>query len=230
MTDAAAVRVAALAALLGEKTRASMCLHLLDGRAWTAGELAKATGVGAATASEHLDRLVSGGLLAEERQGRHRYVRLAGPEAAALVEQLAAASGPVPAPTGYSGVRAGERLAKARTCYDHLAGRLGVGLLDGMERAGHLDRGGGVAFTRSGIRWLEGLDIDVVALNALKRPMTRLCLDWTERRHHLAGSAAAAVCTAFVQRGWIERGASRLVLVTDAGRANLRRQLGLSLD
>lgn len=125
MTDAAAVRVAALAALLGEKTRASMCLHLLDGRAWTAGELAKATGVGAATASEHLDRLVSGGLLAEERQGRHRYVRLAGPEAAALVEQLAAASGPVPAPTGYSGVRAGERLANARTCYDHLAGRLG---------------------------------------------------------------------------------------------------------
>lgn len=128
----AAQSVARFVGLLADRTRAAMCLALLDGRAWTAGELAQHAGVGRSTATEHLNVLVGGGLLAEERQGRHRYVRLADPGVAQLVEDLAAAAGGGPErPRSLRSVRAADKLAAARTCYDHLAGTLGVRLYEG---------------------------------------------------------------------------------------------------
>ncbi|MET0725805.1 MAG: winged helix-turn-helix domain-containing protein, partial [Leifsonia sp.] len=175
-----AAEVAALAALLGDRTRAAICLHLLDGRAWTAGELARATAVSPATTSEHLDRLVSGGLLTEERQGRHRYVRLSGPDAAHLVELLAAHARPGAVPASYAAVRAGSELAAGRTCYDHLAGRLGVDLLDALERRGVVSRVDGVALTAAGADRLADLGIDVDAIRGSRRPEAPQCQDRTK--------------------------------------------------
>lgn len=142
------------AALFADRTRAAFCEALLDGRAWTSGELARQAGVAASTASEQISRLVAGGLLAEERQGRHRYVRLAGPEAAALTEALAAYA---PGTSGPRTLRASVRQdaeARARTCYDHLAGRLGVALADAMTARGLVDTGSGIAVTPAGRTWL----------------------------------------------------------------------------
>ncbi|MBO0513641.1 ArsR/SmtB family transcription factor, partial [Streptomyces beijiangensis] len=129
----AARELASFAALLADETRAGFCLALLDGRAWTAGELARSAGVAASTASEHLGKLIAGGLLAEERQGRHRYVRLADARVAHLVEELAAYAGEGPggaAPRGLRAVNAQAALARGRTCYDHLAGRLGIAITE----------------------------------------------------------------------------------------------------
>ncbi|KQP01308.1 ArsR/SmtB family transcription factor [Leifsonia sp. Leaf264] len=229
----AADDVAARAALLGDPTRAAFCLALLDGRAWTAGELARAAGVSASTASEHLDRLVRGGLLAEERQGRHRYVRLAGPDAALLVEVLAAgapnAAPNAAPPDSYAAVRASAGLAAARTCYDHLAGRLGVDLLDALDHRDYVSRADGIALTALGADWLEALGIDVGGIRRSSRPVMRLCLDWTERRSHLAGGVGAAIAAAFLERDWIRRADGRAIRVTDAGSTALQRQLGLSI-
>jgi DNA-binding transcriptional ArsR family regulator len=228
--DAAAV--ARLAHLLADDTRAAMCLALLDGRAWTAGELARATGVSASTASAHLDQLVVGGLLTEERQGRHRYLTLAGPGAADLVEDLAgrARAELRAAPASLRGVSAANALAEARTCHDHLAGRLGVALLDALCRNGFIDRDAGLAVTSRGLGWLADLGVDVTVMRGGRRPVVRQCLDWTERRHHLAGAVGAAICERMLAQGWIERTPRpRAVRVTTTGAAELRAQLGLSL-
>ena len=227
--DATATSVAARAALLGDRTRALICLRLLDGRAWTAGELAHAASVSAATVSEHLDRLVRGGLLTEDRQGRHRYVRLSGPEAAHLIELLAVGSPPPPAAASYAGARASAELTAARTCYDHLAGRLGVELLDALERRHLVSREDGIAITASGAERFAALGIDLPALRGGRRPVARLCLDWTERRSHLAGGLGAAVHAVFTERGWIRPGTGRSVVVTDAGRQALPVEFGLRL-
>lgn len=228
--DAAAV--ARLAHLLADDTRAAMCLALLDGRAWTAGELARGAGVSPSTATVHLHQLVQGGLLTEERQGRHRYLTLAGPAAADLVEDLAgrARAEVRVAPGSLRAVSASNALAEARTCYDHLAGRLGVTLLDALCDNGFIDRDAGLAVTSRGLEWLAALGVDVVGLRGGRRPVVRQCLDWTERRHHLAGSVGAAVCERMFADGWIERTPRpRAVRVTPAGTAELRAQLGLAL-
>lgn len=220
--------IARLAALLADPTRAGMCLTLLDGTAWTAGELATTTGVARSTASEHLDLLVAGGLLAEERQGRHRYLRIATPAAAQLVESLAVQAGPGAVPRSLRAVTAGEAMARGRTCYDHLAGRLGVAVLDALVDRHLVSLRRGVALTEAGQRWLADLDVDVDDLARQRRPLLRSCLDWTERRPHLAGAVGAAVCTRFTDRAWVERGAGRTVRVTDSGSRALRRLLGLT--
>jgi DNA-binding transcriptional ArsR family regulator len=220
--------IARLAALLADPTRAGMCLALLDGTAWTAGEPAGTTGVARSTASEHLDLLVGGGLLAEERQGRHRYLRIATPAAAQLVESLAVQAGPGAAPRSLRAVTAGEAMARGRTCYDHLAGRLGVAVLDALVDRDLVTVRRGVALTEAGQRWLADLDVDVDDLARQRRPLLRSCLDWTERRPHLAGSIGAAVCSRFTDEGWVERGTGRTVRVTDSGSRALRRLLGLT--
>ncbi|GGZ03321.1 ArsR/SmtB family transcription factor [Streptomyces nitrosporeus] len=231
-----APRLAALAALLADETRAAFCLALLDGRAWTAGELARGAGVAASTASEHLGKLVAGGLLAEERQGRHRYLRLAGPRAAQLVEELAAYAvphgGPEAAPRSLREVSAGRALARGRTCYDHLAGRLGIRITDAMTERGLLRQDTGFALTGEGLEWFGALG---VALDtASRRPLARACLDWTERRPHLAGGAGAALCRHTLDAGWCERiGTGRAVRPTALGLRSLRAHLGIdpaSLD
>lgn len=241
------------AALFADRTRTSMCLALLDGRAWTAGELARYTGVARSTASEHLDMLVAAGVLSESRQGRHRYLRLADADVAELVETLASfvppdggrsrghgrdsegggrtngeGDGDGDRPRTLRAVTTRAALAQARTCYDHLAGALGVGITDAMTDRGLLSRDGGWAMTAAGLDWLESLGADVHAVRTARRAMVRTCLDWTERRPHLAGSAGAAVCDRFLSAGWIERiGTHRAVRLTADGEVALREQLGL---
>jgi DNA-binding transcriptional ArsR family regulator len=229
---ALAEQVARFAAALAEPSRVSMCLALLDGRAWTATELARAAGIAPSTASEHLDRLVEAGLLNQVRQGRHRYVRLAGPEMAGVVEHLTALVSPAAdaaraAPTSLRSVRANRRLATARTCYDHLAGGLGVGLLDAFVAAGHLSVRDGLAVTSSGREWFTAFVGPAPFLARSGRPLLRECLDWTERRHHLGGALGAAVCRELIEREWLLRAAGeRAVALTDAGRAGLAGLLG----
>jgi DNA-binding transcriptional ArsR family regulator len=216
--------LARLAALLADDTRATFCLALLDGRAWTAGELAGHAGVAPATATGHLHKLVAAGLLTEQRQGRHRYVRLADARVAQLIEELAAHLPPVETPARtLRAATASAALARGRTCYDHLAGRLGVAVTDALERTGRLSRAAGFAFTPVGLRWLDGL----APTRASRRPLARGCLDWTERREHLAGAGGAAVCEHLLTRGWIARvGTGRAVRVTPAGSAALTDLFG----
>jgi DNA-binding transcriptional ArsR family regulator len=211
--------LARFAALLADDTRATFCLALLDGRAWTAGELAGHAGVAPATATGHLHKLVAAGLLTEQRQGRHRYVRLAGPRVAELIEDLAAHLPPAPAPARtLRAATASAALARGRTCYDHLAGRLGVAVTDALDRTGLLSRTGGFALTPAGLRWLDDLTEAAPAPRASRRPPARGCLDWTERREHLAGAAGAAICAHLLDRRWITRvGTGRAVRVTPAG-------------
>ncbi|WP_406280606.1 ArsR/SmtB family transcription factor [Embleya sp. NBC_00896] len=230
--DTASVpRLAALAALLADETRAAVCLALLDRRAWTGGELARHCGVAPSTISEHLTRLVDGGLLVQERQGRHRYVRLADPGVARMVEDLAAYATPVPGTpaTSLRAHSAGEAMAKGRTCYDHLAGRLGVAITDALTTRGLLRQDAGFALTDGGVAWLTDLGADLTTTG--KRPLVRPCLDWTERRPHLAGTAGAELCRLVLTMGWAERiGSGRAVRTTALGRAEFERTLGIGAE
>ena len=222
-----ASRLAALAGLLADDTRAAFCLALLDGRAWTASELARHAGVAPATATGHLHRLVKGGLLTEHRQGRHRYVRLAGPGAAQLLEELTAHLDPAPvAARTLRAVTVDKALTRARTCYDHLAGRLGVALADALTRDGLLTQEAGFALTPDGVTWFtDKLGADL--RNPSRRPLVRGCVDWTERREHLAGAAGAALCRTLLDREWITRiGTSRAVRITPPGARALTALLG----
>ncbi|AXK34955.1 ArsR family transcriptional regulator [Streptomyces armeniacus] len=216
---ASGTALARLAGLLADETRARFCLALLDGRAWTAGELARSAGVAAPTASGHLDRLVAGGLLEEVRQGRHRYVRLADPQLAQLIEDMAAHAGPPPAPRGLRHASASAAMTRARTCYDHLAGGLGVGVTDALLRRGLLQESTGFALTDAGLAWFRQRGMDPTPRRGSRRPVARACLDWTERRTHLAGLAGAALCAHALDEGWCERiGSRRALRVTARGR------------
>lgn len=229
MTSASGL--AALAALIADETRAAMCLALLDGRAWTAGELATHTGVARSTATEHLPRLVDGGLLVERRQGRHRYLQLASPSVAYLLEDLSARLKPDRPPArGLRAATANAALRRGRTCYDHLAGRLGVLMTDTITEAGLLDRTGGFTLTQAGLAWLTGpVGLDSNALRPGRRPIARGCLDWTERRQHFGGVAGAKLCEKFLDNQWVVRiGSSRAVRVTSDGKAALEDLLGVS--
>jgi len=220
--------LAGWAALLADRTRAAFCLALLDGRAWTVGELARHAGVAVSTASEHADRLVAGGLLIQRRQGRHRYLQLASAETAALIETVAAAGPPVPpAPVvSLSAVHRRKNLAYARTCYDHLAGFIGVSLADALAVNGYVSQSHGLALTPRGSAWLTSLGIALDKSG--KRPVIRECLDWTERRSHLAGQVGAALCRHAFEAGWIVRiGSGRAVKVTTDGARALEDQLGI---
>jgi DNA-binding transcriptional ArsR family regulator len=217
------------AALFADPTRAAFCQALLDGRAWTAGELARHAGVAPSTASEQLSRLVAGGVLAEERQGRHRYVRLAGPEAAALVEALASYASDVPRPRNLRESVRQSAEARGRTCYDHLAGALGVSLADAVVARGLVAADSGLAVTPAGLAWLAD-DLEWEQPRSSRRPLVRGCLDWTERRPHLAGVLGAALCATALRRQWVRRvGSGRAVAVTDEGAKAFRERLGLDL-
>ncbi len=231
MTDTAlaGTALAGVAGLLADRTRATVCLALMDGRAWTAAELARTAGVARSTATEHLNQLVSGGLLTEVRQGRHRYLRLAD-DAAELVERLAAAAPPGDAAPVRSLTTAHRRraLAAARTCYDHLAGTLGVAVTDAMTARGLLSWDRGLTLTDDGDRWLAALV--GASPPASRRPLVRSCLDWTERRPHLGGATGAALCSHAVEAGWVVRSRqSRALRITEVGRSQLRDHLGLEL-
>ncbi|MGW0535450.1 ArsR/SmtB family transcription factor [Streptomyces sp. NPDC003032] len=227
-TNVTAPALASLAGLFADRTRAACLLALLDGRAWTAGELARHAGVAASTVSEHLGKLVAGGLLAEERQGRHRYARLADAGVAQLVEDLAAhaAPGATAEPRTLRETGAGNAMARGRTCYDHLAGRLGTAITGAMTSRGLLRQDTGFALTDQGVEWFGELGIGLA--RAGRRPLARACLDWTERRPHLAGVAGAALCLHALEAGWCARiGSQRAVRVTPAGERAFAAHLGI---
>ncbi|WP_194820369.1 helix-turn-helix transcriptional regulator [Nocardia sp. XZ_19_385] len=222
--------LAGLAALLADSTRAEICLALLDGRAWTAGELARHAGVAPSTTTEHLNRLLSGGLLAERRQGRHRYVQLADARVAELLEAMVGHLEPQkPRVSSLRAATASEALARGRTCYDHLAGRLGVVITDAMIARDLLDPATGFALTDPGLTWLTGpLGVDPAELRKTRRPLAKPCLDWTERRTHLGGAAGAHLCRRLRDLDWVQRsGTGRAVRVTPHGASGLADLLGI---
>ena len=220
--------LAQTAALLGDPARANILTALMDGRALTATELAAAANITPQTASAHLARLTTAGLLAVERQGRHRYHRLATPEVANLLETLMALAATTPARPITVGPR-DQALRAARTCYDHLAGQLAVAITDAMINQGHLELSPEAgALTPSGTTFLKTLGIDPPTPTQGGRILCRPCLDWSERRPHLAGALGAALCTSCFTNGWIRRiEGTRALTITPKGRRELRQSFGI---
>jgi DNA-binding transcriptional ArsR family regulator len=255
MSEAAAhpaheVNIAPVAALMADHARAAMLLALLDGRPLAATELSRLAAVSPPTASAHLAKLLDGGLVTVIRQGRHRYYRLAGHEVAEAIEALSLLGPPSPVRSLRQSRRAAA-LAEARTCYDHLAGRAGVELLDALLREGLLAEAGGIGagapprppgeaagpvaeftalryrVTRRGTAILAPFGINIDAILASRRRFAGACLDWTQRRPHLGGGLAAAITTRLFELGWIERGPRvRSVRVTPEGREGLAATFG----
>jgi len=218
--------VAAVAALIASPARATMLNVLMDARSHAAAELARAASVSASTASTHLAALTDGALVVAEPAGRHRAYRLAGPAVAEAIEALSAL-----APQRSPRRPADGALRSARTCYDHLAGELGVGVTQALVGLGLLRPDGkDFELTRPGELRLTGLGVDVAGAREQRRVFARACLDWTERQPHLAGALGAAVLRRFLELDWIRRTrAGRSVRLTAAGRDGLRELLGLDL-
>jgi DNA-binding transcriptional ArsR family regulator len=216
--------IASIAALVGDPTRARMLTALMDGHARTATELALHGGVSPSTASNHLARLDAGGLVTIVRQGRHRYFRLATPDVAAAIEGLmsiAPGGGPAAAPVGPRD----ERLRRARVCYDHLAGEAGVRLLDRMRQR-NLVTGSDetLTLTASGESWCARIGIDLPGLRVRRRRLCRACLDWSERRAHLAGAVGAALLDRMFALRYARRdSASRAVHLSRGGEQFIER-------
>jgi DNA-binding transcriptional ArsR family regulator len=241
--------IAAAAALFADATRARVLLALADGRALPASVLAAEAGVTPQAVSTQLGRLTTGGLIACEKSGRHRYYRLAGDQVAAIIEVLSTVAPAQPVRSLRQGTRAAA-LRRARTCYDHLAGRWGCDLAQALLDQQALQATDGEATTgrRPGDplsaqlpdhpyelgpeapNVLRALGVDLAAVQAAvrgRRPLLRFCLDWSEQRHHLAGALGAAVFRSFEQSGWLARRAGcRAVTITDLG----RRELGCRID
>lgn len=221
-------QLAEIGALLAEPARAAMLLALIDGTMRPAGELAQAAGVGAATASAHLKRLLEGGLLAVHAQGRHRYYRLASDEVSALLEALALPRTRANVALPTSGDRS---LRLARTCYRHLAGRLGVTLCDALLAQGYLHtESDGLRLRRSGADALIAAGLDTGSVQALLPLAGRGCLDWTERRLHIGGPLGVSLTDTLLDAGWLRRhGSSRALQPSDDGLRRLA-QIGVRLD
>jgi DNA-binding transcriptional ArsR family regulator len=222
--------IAEVAALAGDPARAAMLTALLDGRARTAGELAYFASVKPPTASEHLARLAEGNLLAVTKSGRNRYYRLANAEVAHMLEGIMAVAALGPG-RHKPKTKASEELRAARTCYDHIAGRLGVAIADALTEGGHvvLATDGGEV-TESGVAFLRRFGAALAEPRRTKRAFCRACLDWTERRPHIAGAVGAALADRAFDLGWIERQRdSRALTVTAAGRDGLRETFGVEL-
>jgi len=241
--------LASLAALLAEPARAKMLLALVDGRALAASVLADEAGVAAPTASAHLGKLREAGLVEVERSGRHRYHRLASPQVAHALEALAALAPAEPIKSLRQHTRAAA-LRGARSCYDHLAGQLGVAVTAALLDRDALVPTDGITHTgrRAGdplsapvpshpyrlgehagqVMAALGLDTAILTENGARRPLLRFCLDWSEQRHHLGGRLGAAVLTALLDQGWLSRTRRRRALeLTDVGVRELRGRLGL---
>lgn len=215
--------ISIVAALIGNPACANMLMALLAGPALTATELAQEAGLTLSTVSGHLARLEQGGLVAIERQGRHRYFRLADRDVAIALEGLM----PVAARAGHVRVRTGPRdpeLRRARSCYDHLAGDLAVTLFDRLiERKLLTRKRDDVRVTEGGRRFFARSGIDLEALEAGRRPLCRPCLDWSERRTHLGGVLGAAVFNHVLAQGWAVREArTRIVRFSASGEQKMR--------
>lgn len=242
--------IAATGALLGDRARARIVTALGDGRALPASVLACEAGIAASTASEHLAGLVAGGLLTAERHGRHRYFRLAGADVARMLEAMARVSPPAPVTSLREGTRA-NALRTARSCYDHLAGRLGTGLMAAMISGVLIDGGNGIfdpavaqrdrlsgrghdidyRLTDLGAETLAAFGAGLAAPGAGRRPFVGYCVDWSEQRHHLAGAVGAAVHDRLLELRWIVRQPrGRAVWLTPAGAEGLSETFAFEAD
>jgi DNA-binding transcriptional ArsR family regulator len=234
--------LAALGSVLAEPARARVLLALGDGRALPASVLASEAGVAASTASEHLSRLLDAGLVRVEPQGRHRYYRLAGPEVGELIESMARLAPPAPVRSLRQGTRA-QQLRLARTCYDHLAGRLGVALFAALLDEKLVIGGDGGHVPGRAVQdrlSARGRDLDY-RLTARGREVLgdlgvlvpegdrlRYCVDWSEQRHHLSGTLGSALAARLFELGWLRRGRThRAVALSDEGRRGLAQSLGV---
>ena len=216
--------IARLAALIGDPARANMLTALMTGRALTVSELATEAGIGLPTASAHLGKLSDGGLVAQTRQGRHRYFRLSDPEVAAVLEALMGLS----AHTGHMRVRTGPKdpeLRHARICYDHRAGELGVSMLDALRRRNFVTGAEEMAPSAAGVVFFRDFGIDIGGLSRRRRALCRPCLDWSARRDHLGGALGAALLQRMIGLGWAVRASdSRAIRFSRRGDAEFARQ------
>lgn len=220
--------IAEAASLIGDPARANMMAALVDGRAMTATELSFVANVAASTASGHLSKLVDGKLLSVTSSGRHRYFRLASPAVARVLEDLMTLAGDGP-PRHRPKTRCDEAMARARTCYDHLAGKLGVALADGLVERNHIRLGdeGGV-LTDSGRAFLDELGVEIEPPKNSRRAFCRPCLDWSERRWHIAGAIGAALASRCFDLGWVERQKlGRAVTIAPAGERAFKELFGV---
>ncbi|WCL54730.1 ArsR/SmtB family transcription factor [Gimibacter soli] len=220
--------ISRIAALVGDPARGNMLNALMDGRALTAGELAIEAGITKQTASSHLARLMEGRLIEREVQGRHHYYRLAGRDVAALLEALMRV-----ADTSGTGKRTrtgptDAAMRKARVCYDHLAGDMGVALLDRMIADKWLmDTGARLVISSRGWEQLSVIGLTPASLPRSNRPECRTCLDWSVRRHHLAGSAGKLILDQFFALGWAQRQpATRAIIFSGTGERRFRELIG----
>lgn len=225
-----APQIAEVAALVGDPARANILCALLGGRALTATELAFAAGVSPQTTSGHLGKLAQARLVVLMKQGRHRYYRLAGPHIGQMLESImsVAMAGP---PRFQPKSRLDDQLRHARTCYDHIAGVLGVGIAERMVERGLMILGDEAGeLTAGGAEFLSRLGIDLAGARTQRRIFCRPCLDWTERRPHIGGAVGAALATRCFELKWIERRHdSRALIVTAAGRRGLLDNFALAI-
>ncbi|NYF22578.1 DNA-binding transcriptional ArsR family regulator [Xanthomonas sp. JAI131] len=222
-------KLAATTFLIADPARAAMLMALIDGRALPAGELAFAGGVTPQTASSHLAKLLDGGLLAVEIQGRHRYYRLAGSHVAFALENLATLAAPA-APRCRKAGRKQQSLTLARCCYDHLAGRLGIAVTEALERRALIVRQDDkqYAVSAEGSAWFARMGLDVARLVPTRLGIARQCLDWTERKHHLAGPLGVELLALLCAKHWLRREqGTRAIHITDIGWAGLQTELGI---
>ncbi|MFC6879233.1 ArsR/SmtB family transcription factor [Actinomadura yumaensis] len=226
---------APVAALLADRARAAMLSALLDGRPLAAGELARAAGVSAQTASAHLGRLLDGGMVTVVKQGRHRYYRLRSAEIAQVIEAISRISPPVEV-RSLRQSRDAKRLHVARTCYDHLAGEAGVAFFEALLGGGLIEGGetggadGAYEVTDKGEERFGGIGVDVAEVRKARRRFAGHCLDWTERRPHLNGALGAALTARMIEIGWFERGRTRRALsLTERGARGLADSFGCVL-
>ena len=220
--------IALVASLLGDPARANMLTALMDGGALTAGELARHAGITPQTASSHLAKLEAGGLVTVRRQGRHGYYALSGEDVGAVLEALMGLA----ARAGHSRTRPGPRepaLREARICYDHLAGDLGVAMLDSMVARDLIrSEGEALALTSGGEAFVREFGIDVAGLGGSRRPLCKSCLDWSVRRSHLAGALGAALLGRIGELGWAKRvEGTRVIAFSPRGRTAFGETFGL---
>jgi DNA-binding transcriptional ArsR family regulator len=223
--------MAEIGALIGDPARANMLAALIDGRSLTAKELAYVAGVAPQTASGHLARLAAANLVALSARGRFHYYRLASALVGQMLEGvMAVAAVQLPPRRLPARIDAGMRLA--RTCYDHVAGQLGVGIADMLVARGHVELAeDGGQITETGSAFLAEFGAEPAANKGSQRPFCRPCLDWSERRPHIAGRVGAALCTRFFELGWIEKQRdSRAVAITAAGRRGFAEEFDIRLD